>query len=192
MKFFQDFAKDFEIPKNPSLLDGKKIIEEEDSFIDNNSYSYSIENRQLHFPFKQFKQTYMQIKIKVTNNGENQWIENKTQLICSQDSNLKITDIKLKPLKTNQSQDIAILVDHLDELSEGEYKIILEFVVNKKKFDEPITIILQCEANKDLEHIKLFRINFELDENDYSDEQLYEALKKSNFDYEKAFYSLFD
>ena len=45
---------------------------------------------------------------------------------------------------------------------------------------------------KYMDKIEEFRNIFELPENDYKDEKLYEVLKKSNFEYSKAFDSLFD
>ena len=43
-----------------------------------------------------------------------------------------------------------------------------------------------------MDKIKEFRENCDLRESDYSDEKLYEVLKKTNFKYEKAFESLFN
>ena len=192
MKYFEDLSKDFEIPKNSRLIDKEKIIEEEDSISDNNSYSYYTKNRNLNFVFIKTEQQYIQIKFTILNNGENQWIENKTKLICSSDSNLTINDIKLNPLKIHQSQEIKILINRLDELSEGEYKIILEFEVNKKKFDQPIIINLECKLNDSIEKIKQFRINYDLDDSEITDEQLLNALINNDFDMEKAFYSLYN
>ena len=193
MLFFQEeIKKDFQIPKNSIIKENDSEIEEEDFINDNNLYSYDIEKRDLYFPFIKRNQSYIQIKLKIINNGENQWIKDKTKLICNSESNLNIYDINLNPLQKNNSQEINILIDRLDELNEGEYKIILDFVVNKKKFGEPIIIRLECKINENEELIEKFRKNFDLYDNTYSDEQILNVLVNCDLNFEKAFNALID
>ena len=193
MIFFQEeIKKDFQIPKNSIIKENDSKIEEEDSINDNNLYSYDIEKRDLYFPFIKRNQSYIQIKLKIINNGENQWIKDKTKLICNSESNLNIYDINLNPLQKNNSQEINILIDRLDELNEGEYKIILDFVVNKKKFGEPIIIRLECKINENEELIEKFRKNYDLNDNSFSDEQILNVLVNCDLNFEKAFNALID
>ena len=57
-------------------------------------------------------------------------------------------------------------------------KLTLRIVIKEK---------IVNELDEYMEKIKEFRENYDLSENEYSDERLFEVLKENNFDFETSF-----
>ena len=81
----------------------------------------------------------------------------------------------------------------------GEYKSYLLFNVNGKNYGEKLTLSINVKEKKEIEEIekyrdkiKEFRDQFNLDNEEYNDEKLFEILKQHNFNFEDSFSSLFN
>ena len=137
-----------------------------------------------------------EVKIKITliNNGNIDW-PLETKLIFSNNSPIKGNDIKLNPQKPGEKNEYTIIFNNLKSFSQGEYYSILFFYVNKKLYGEILKIkivIKEKEKTKnELDKIKKFREEYDLDEKHYTDELLLKVLKENNFNLENAFSSLF-
>lgn len=84
------------------------------------------------------------ISIFITNIGENQWTNN-TKLKCSEKSQLKCNEIKLKNLKENETQNVKCTFETLENIFVlGTYTIYLDFSVDNMIYGKPIKIILKC------------------------------------------------
>ena len=96
-----------------------------------------------------------------------------------------------------ESNEITLY--NLQKFYLGEYNSYLLFTVNGPNYGDKINLKLVVKEkenpkrnpDEDWEKIKEFRKNFGLDENDFPDEKILEILKYHNFNYEKAFESLF-
>ena len=81
---------------------------------------------------------------------------------------------------------------------QGEYKIIFSFYSGGKIHGEKITALIKIKENQKneideyIEKINEFRENFNLSEDEYSNEKLFVVLKDHNFNFENAFSSLFN
>ena len=137
------------------------------------------------------KESAIDCEIEIQNNGQYQWPEDVTKLYFNEASSLKIENITLNPLKTKEKQTVNILIERLNELSEGEYFIYFNFKVNRKTFGQQITIKIICKEDKELKKIKEFRREFDLNEIDYPDEKIKNLLNKYNGDFNLAFGNLF-
>ena len=86
----------------------------------------------------------------------------------------------------------------MGKFSKGEYKLFYKLYINDKPIGEklPLRIIvkekmLYNELEQNIDKIKDFRENFNLSEEEYSDERLLEVLKENNFEFKKSFENLF-
>ena len=135
-----------------------------------------------------------QIKITLINNGNIDW-PLETKLIFGNNSPIKGNDIKLNPQKPGEKNEYTIIFNNLKSFSKGEYYSILFFYVNKKLYGEILKIkivIKEKEKTKnELDKIKKFREEYDLDEKHYTDELLLKVLEENNFNLENAFSSLF-
>ena len=135
-----------------------------------------------------------QIKIALINNGNIDW-PLETKLIFGNNSPIKGNDIKLYPQKPGEKNEYTIIFNNLKSFSQGEYYSILFFYANKKLYGEILKIkiiIKEKEKTKnELDKIKKFREEYDLDEKHYTDELLLKVLKENNFNLENAFSSLF-
>ena len=131
-------------------------------------------------------------EIEIQNNGKYQWPENVTKLYCNEKkSHLKVGNVALNPLKTNEKQTVNIIIEKLNELSEGEYLIYFNFKVNRKIFGQQITIKIICKDDEELKKIKEFRREYDLDEEYYPNEQIKNLLNQFNGNFQLAFEDLF-
>ena len=126
--------------------------------------------------------------ILLKNNFNLAWPGNgRTKLINDPNSDLKTDDIELNNVQYNQHSKRQIHIN-LNGIGTGDKKCILHFNVDGQNYGEPI--ILNIKIKEDL--IGKFRAQFELSENDYSDDRISTALKKNKGDFAKAFESLFE
>ena len=88
----------------------------------------------------------------------------------------------------------------MGKLKVGEYNSYLRFYINGERIGDELNLRINIqrkknqreeEIKKHIDQIRELRDNFNLNEEDYSDEMLYDALKKNDFDIEQTFSSLF-
>ena len=137
------------------------------------------------------------IEFILKNNGNITWPEG-SKLIVDNKSDLRANEIMLKPQKPGEQQSYDAIFDALKEIKVGEYKSYLTFENSEDVFSgEKLTlkIIIKKKKNEieqNIDKIRDFRDNYALSTEDYSDRKLLEILKKNNFNFDKAFESLFN
>ena len=137
------------------------------------------------------------IEIILKNNGDMTWPEG-SKLIVDNKSDLRAYEIIIKPQKPGEQQSYNAKFSDLKNIKAGEYKSYLTIENNGNFFSgEKLTlkIIIKKKRNEieeNIDKIRDFRDNFSLSIEDYSDWKLLEILKKYNFNFDKAFESLFN
>ena len=138
------------------------------------------------------------IEIEIENNGTKDWPENNAKLIFNQKSQIKGENVILKSQKCNEKSKYEIEFNNLSKYKEGVYEsfayiningwcgteIIFKIIIKKKK------IISEIEEKLDI--INELRNEYNLNPDDYSNEQLFLVLKDNNYDKEQAFADLFN
>ena len=85
----------------------------------------------------------------------------------------------------------------MGKFPKGEYNSYYWLYANGKPFSEKITLRINIkekgeeEIEKYKDKIKEFRDNYDLSEEEYSDERLLECLKENDFEFEATFGKLF-
>ena len=130
------------------------------------------------------------------NNGQESWIINNTKLIYDNSSKFFGDEIILQPQNPEEVKSYNIIIKNLKNYDIGEYQSYLWFCVDGVKFGDKITVKIIIKQNKKeieeyIQKINEFRENFGLNSEDYSDEQLFEVLKDTNFNMEEAFQLIF-
>ena len=132
------------------------------------------------------------------NTGLSPWPPNSTKLIFDKNYEIKGKDVELNSLQKNEEQQCIVKIEGLGNLPIGEYetgvylningvnigKMLKMKVIIKEKGIDPI--------DQHIEIIKRFRNEYCLDENDFSNDDLYKILLKNDFHFDKAFIYLFD
>ena len=138
-----------------------------------------------------------ELKIDLKNNGIKEWPYGKTKLVFDKKCKVIADDIFLEPQKPGENKQYNVIFKDLKNCPVGTYYSYLDFNINGQNIGDRLSIIInikerqQNEINEHIDQIKEFRENFDLNDNDYSDQQLFEALKNNEFDYDAAFASLF-
>ena len=170
--------------------EGEKIININE--VDETEYKYEILNKNPGDFIKEVIENTdkeVEFKINIKNNNNFPWPGNgKTKLINDKNSDIKTNDIILNNLQTNQNQYLKIKLN-IDNMEPGMKKCIFHFNVNNVTYGEPLILNVNIKGVK--EEISKFRKEFSLNEKDYDSKRLLEVLEKANFDYNKAFDSLF-
>ena len=127
----------------------------------------------------------------IINTGNIDWKENEIFLKTNKNSQLKIKDYKVNALRIGESKKIKLYFPN--HIEDGNYNFVLDFCVNNQICGAPIKFVIKISSNENL-LLKVieFRMNFNLDENDFPNEKILKALKKNNFDYEKTFQDIFN
>ena len=134
------------------------------------------------------------IEIILKNNNKKVWPKNSTVLTYDFNSNFIQDDIILEPQEYNEIKKYDIIINGLANYPVKKYKIYLLFKVNGDNFGEKIeiTLIIKERNNEDLIKVNQFREAFNLDKEEYSDEEILKLLKQYNYNFEKVFSLLFD
>ena len=107
-------------------------------------YSYKCLNNKLNFDFnlKENKNEFIIKNIIIKNDYNLPWLGYKeTQLKCNRMiSTIFCENIYLPPLSNNESSSIDIIFKNINEMPKGNYKSILNFIVNKKIYGRPLII----------------------------------------------------
>jgi len=162
-----------------------KIIEEEPP----KQYSYEIiseDEKDLNIEADIHNIKLINLKLKIRNTGLD-WPFN-TILMNDKDSDIKSDNIKLSFLKNGESKTISIILN-LHKIKPGIKKCIFRLNVKGENYDNPL--ILKVNVKEHEEIVKLREL-FGLSIEDYDSDKLLDALKKSNFNLEKTFESLFN
>ena len=128
----------------------------------------------------------------IKNTGNIDWKENEIFLKTNKNSQLKIKDYKVNALRIGESKKIKLYFPN--EIKDGNYNVVFDFCFNNQICGEPIKFVVKILPDDDENLLKVieFRMNFDLDENDFPNEKILKALKKNNFDYEKTFQDIFN
>ena len=177
-------------PKRNQSCDSinKKIINKENikdlykfscKFPNNGIYEFDLS--------KEFRVVFL-----IKNTGNIDWKENEIFLKTNKNSQLKIKDYKVNALRIGESKKIKLYFPN--EIKDGNYNVVFDFCFNNQICGEPIKFVVKILPDDDENLLKVieFRMNFDLDENDFPNEKILKALKKNNFDYEKTFQDIFN
>ena len=190
----KDDEKKMEIKENIILL------ENEDEEVEN-QYSYECITNIINLSAFIYEGTDdANIEIILKNNGDQPWPKDKTKLIYDKESYSMGKDIILNPQNPGEEQKYVIIINNLGKCPSGEYKFFMYFCVDSKIFGEKLSFrVIIKEENKNkieikehFEKIKEFRENFGLNNEDFSDEDILNALKANNFNFEETFAKLFN
>ena len=140
-----------------------------------------------------------EFEIFLRNNGTKIWGAD-SKLIIDPSSFLKTDIISLAPQKPNEERGYKTVIKNLGRYADGEYKVIYLFYTEGKIRGEKITAIVKIkekdnkksEVEENMEKINEFRDTFNLSEEEYSNEKIFEILKDNDFNFESAFSSLFN
>ena len=138
-------------------------------------------------------------EIYLKNNGNKKWA-NDSKLIIDPTSKCKADEIILDSQMPNEEKSYKVIIKDLKNYSEGDYKIIFLFYSGGKIRGEKIVALIRIkkkddkknEIDKYIDKIQEFRDTFNLSEDEYSNGKLLEILKENDFNYEKAFSSIFN
>ena len=140
----------------------------------------------------------IKIELIIKNNGTKEWPENAARLVFNDDKNITDKPIVLRPQKPEEQQNYELNMEDLHVYPAGKYEAEMNFEIDGKQYGDEIDINVtinekQKDPGDDEENaIQKFRDTYGLDSQDYSNELLLDKLKKFNFDYPKAFSSLFE
>ena len=190
----EDEIKDI-LKNNDNMFDKINNLNNDDG----KEYSYECTNSILlsAYIYKGTDEAY--IKIHLKNNGNETWA-NDSKLLVDSNSKFKADEITLDPQKPNEEKIYNVKLKDLKNYPIGEYKAFFVFYSGGKIHGEKIVAIIKIkeiddankEINENIDKIKEFRETFNLEEKEFSDEKLLEILKENDFDFLKAFSSLFD
>jgi len=184
---------------NNNNINNINEIKNDDNNNDNNiivakkEYSYECLNKNKLSSYIYEGTDEAKIEIILKNNGKEDWPKDCAKLIFDRASNIEGEDIVLEPQKSGEQKIYHAIFKKVSKYRVGEYKSFLLFSVNDETFGEELELTVEIKENEEnIDRINEFRQKYDLNNNDYSNEKILEALKKNNFDYDKAFSSLFD
>ena len=160
-------------------------------------YSYSCQNLISLSSYIYESTESTKIEIQIENDGTLVWPENYVKLKFESNSQIKGEDIILNPQKPKEINKYEIQFNNLGQYKAGTYESYMNCYINEQVYGERMVLKIVInkkaisEVEEHLDKIKEFREMFELNENDYSNEVLYNALKNNDFDMELSFSSLF-
>jgi len=140
-----------------------------------------------------------QSEIILKNNGSQAWPEGRTKLVFERESEISGDEIVLRPQKPGEIGKYNIILRGLNNYSHKQYKSYLNVFIDDDEVGEQLILTINIkekdtnkkEIENNMEKIIEFRNNYNLGIEDYSDEVLFKALKKNNYDYDASFSSLF-
>ena len=140
------------------------------------------------------------IEIVLKNNGKEIWPKGNTKLIFEKNSKFIGEEISLEPQNPGEEKKYYALFKNLGKYPPGEYKSYLSFYADNNIIGEQLTLRINIkkkdneakEINENYDKIKEFRELFTLNEEEFSDEKIFEILKENNFDFYKSFDLLFN
>ena len=138
----------------------------------------------------------LEIRLTLENTGLLHWPQKETKLVFDENYQIKGRNVELNPLYKNEKQKCILVIGGLANLPAGEYETGVYLNIRGINIGHIIKIeiiIVEREIDlkqKNIEIIKQFRTEYDLDKNEYSDDDLYEILKDNAFNFEHAFLSI--
>ena len=172
----------------------KKINNEEDEFKIiqfGDKYEFECLNKENLNAKIEVGQDSLKLEIILNNTGTSQWPLNKVKLIADEKKNLKGEEIVLEPQKPCEQKKYIAIFNDLKQYPAGKYKAGFIFEIDGKKYGDNIDINIIIEQSEKKKIIEDFRGEFSLDEDSYSDDALWDLLKRHNMDKAEAFSELF-
>ena len=126
---FNEITKKIDFNNDESEID----IQNESMIYDraeDSKYEYQVDKKEYIKNFKQGTTTKITIGILIKNIGINQWSDD-TKLCCDKQSDLKCSEIKIKPLKQNVSDYVSCVFEGLEQIGFGKYIVLLNFIVDE-------------------------------------------------------------
>ena len=102
----------------------------------------------------------------------------------------------MDPQKIDEEKAYQVKIKNLKTLNEGQYESYVAFEIEGRIIGEKLILRVKIkkkqedDIDKYMDKIKEFREIYFLDENDYSNERILQALKDNDFDYEKTYNDL--
>ena len=169
----------------------EKITEENDKLLEK-GYSFECTNLII------LKQCICQgtesieIPLMLKNIGLYSWPSNATKLIFDKNCQIKGKTVELKSLDVNEEQQCNVKIEGLGQLPVGEYETGVYLNIKGNNIGKIIKmkIIIKEKENpidQYIETIKKFRTEYNIEENEYSNDEVYNILKSNEFNFEKAF-----
>ena len=155
------------------------------------SFNCQFENNGI-YEFDMSKKIKPEITFKLRNISNIDWKENGMYLKTNKNSELVINEYKLSNLRKGDSQKVKLNIPKINEIPDGTYNISLDFCVNNQIYGEPIKLKVKIIQDENLIKIFNFRSIYQLNENEYTNEQILFYLKKNKFNFEKTFNEMFD
>ena len=196
--------------QNPNLNNNKFNIPRQNNKADNEfkmihfgeKYSFELINKHNLKGQIEEGEDEINIEIIIKNNGASQWPFKGAKLVPNEKKNIKGEEVILDPLKPGEQKQYNIKFDELKRYPFGNYTAGYIFEINGKTIGDNIDFSLVINERK-VEHndnnnemdqkvIDDFRNEYSLGRDEYPDDKLWDALKKSNMDKGAAFSSLFD
>ena len=184
---FNEITKKIDFNNDESEID----IQNESMIYDraeDSKYEYQVDKKEYTKNFKQGTITKTIIGIWINNIGINQWSDD-TKLCCDKQSDLKCPEIKIKPLKQNASDYVSCVLEGLEQIGFGTYRIYLNFIVDELIYGGPIKITLICEEDIELTKVNEFRKEYDIPK-EYDNQTLKQILRNSYWNFEQAFEKL--
>ena len=124
-----------------------------------------------------------------------EWPENTTKLIFEKKSEIKGNEIILKPQKKDEEQKYSVELNNLGNLDEGDYKAEVRFQINDNRIGDKMVLRIKIkkkedpneEMNNHMQEILQLREEYTLGDDQYTNEDIFKALKDSGFELDKAF-----
>jgi hypothetical protein len=135
------------------------------------------------------------IDVILKNDGTLEWPEDTTKLIFEKKSEIKGNEIILKPQKKDEEQKYSVELNNLGNLDEGEYKAEMRFQINDNRIGDKMILRIKIkkkedpneEMNNHMQEILQLREEYTLGDDQYTNEDIFKALKDSGFEIEQAF-----
>ena len=141
------------------------------------------------------------IDLIIKNDGNIDWPESAAKLKFEPKSQITGEDVNLQPQNCLEEKNYTIKFNNLKNLKVGEYNSYMSFYINDEKVGEELNLRinikpkinpLEEEINKHMDEIQELRETFSLSEEDYTNEMIYDSLKKNDFNIEETFSNLFN
>ena len=149
-------------------------------------YSYECVNKN-DLIFKYNENTNVTKYIVLNNNGNLTWAQD-SKLKIVDDLNKTIVEFHLKSQEPGEVVPYCINFYFLNNYKNGQYKVYLEFYSAGKKYGEKLEIKIK---QKDEVNVDEFRERFKLTKEQKSDWEILKYLKENNYDFNLAFYSMY-
>ncbi len=148
-------------------------------------FSCELENNGIYI-FDKSQRFRPEVSFIIKNISQKDW-ERDIYLKTNDNSQLKIEKYKLFSLKKDQYQTVTLKIPSINEISEGDYELLLDFYASNKRFGEPIKLLIRILPDINQLRIQEFRKQFDFSPKEFSDKFILDLLSKNNFNFEKAF-----